>query len=255
MLSAWSAEHMLDECLVAVYERVTTIQNHMGCKFIITGIPQALVNGVISCHLEAADCEEAVDDITRQLNLLDIPYSWWVNTPSAPPNLASSLLERGLTVASILPGMSIDLASPVKHSLPEGLSIQRVTNVELLREWSKTICSVYEMPNIAEDITRLYLRDHFSDRLVHLIGHYQGYAAVAGTIVFRPEGFYIFNVATLPAFQRLGLARALYKQMLAKAWDKGYRRGVLQTTDVGASFSSTLGFQSLTNYQVYVKHR
>ncbi|MDP1834992.1 MAG: GNAT family N-acetyltransferase [Chlamydiales bacterium] len=251
--TTWTAEHMLDECIVAVYERVTAMHTFMGCSYMVTGIPQPLLNGVINAKISEEDCKHAVPEIIKQLDSADIPYSWWANNLTAPPSLWETLKANGLKPLIVLPGMSIELSTESTHSLPDGVSIQRVSDVESLRIWAQIICTVYDMRSITDDIVRLYMRDAFSDNLVHFIGQYLGNSAVAGTIIFRPEGFYIFNVATLPAFQRLGLARSLCKHMIGKAWDKGYRRGVLQTSSMGASFYETLGFRPLSDCRVFVK--
>ena len=62
----------------------------------------------------------------------------------------------------------------------------------------------------------------------------------------------IYAVGTVPPWRRRGFARALMEHVLAEAWRRGARTATLQSTRIGQSLYSSLGFEAVGRYEEWV---
>lgn len=157
------------------------------------------------------------------------------------------MAARGLVARGILPMMSVDLrALREDWPWPEGLTVTRVANEKMLAEWIRPAGTAF---GLASDKWSRYLAvfSAFGFEKGALMHSYLG--SVAGSPVAISQSFLgwdvvgIYGVATLSEYRGRGLGKALTVAPLREARARGYRYGILQSTEMGNPVYDRLGFQ------------
>ncbi len=138
--------------------------------------------------------------------------------------------------------------------LPTGLTIERVGDAGVLREYVRVAGAGFEMPEFAteplfEACSVLGLAEE------NPFGHYVGWLGgeVLATASLSPAAGVagIFNVVTLPKARRRGIGTALTLAALREARERGYRIGILQSSAEALGVYRRLGFEQYSTYLVY----
>jgi hypothetical protein len=82
-----------------------------------TGIPAAILNGVLFARMETQDVQAVIVDLAAEIEAAGAPALWWLAPDSKPENLSELLESDGLQYAGTAPGMAVDLVS-----MDEGLN-------------------------------------------------------------------------------------------------------------------------------------
>jgi ribosomal protein S18 acetylase RimI-like enzyme len=129
---------------------------------------------------------------------------------------------------------------------PDGLTIRQVENEEMFRQHIDITIAGFEFP---EPLARHLSSLDFGDRFLHnpdvyyYVGYVQG-KPVAISVLSLDAGIAgLYNIATIPAMRRQGLATAMTLAALRQARDRGYHIAVLQASEMGAPVYRRLGFQ------------
>jgi GNAT superfamily N-acetyltransferase len=141
---------------------------------------------------------------------------------------------------------------------PQDLVIEKVVENETLRKWCQTNIVGFEWPESLNDVLFNFYFDLGSDENVPLV-NYIGWLndePVATSTLFLGAGIAgIYNVVTLPDARRKGIGAAITLKPLLEARAMGYRVGILQASEMGASVYRKLGFQEYCKIGNYVMEK
>ena len=140
------------------------------------------------------------------------------------------------------------LAPPVK-ALPR-LDMRRV-------EDARTRDAFCAIGSVCFHVPLSWFREVFdSDSVWRRFAAYVGYAdeepVSTAAVVMDGKALGVYNVATLPGYQRRGYGEAVMRHALADASREfAVERMVLQSTPAGYQLYKRMGFQTITNVAVY----
>ncbi len=226
-----------------------------GAFWFISGLPFELCNGVVRAQFAPADLDAKVDEVTRHFTERNVPASWLVGPSTQPDNLGSRLEASGWIHDDEAPGMAIDLlALREDHPLPPDLTVNEVSDGEMLKQWIRVLTVGSGMPESVQNmLLDLYARYGFVQ--VPSVRYYLGLLngePVATSFLFLAGGVAgIYNVATLPDARGQGIGTALTVAPLLAARALGYRSAVLQSTKMGLNVYRRLGFQEYCTFSFY----
>ena len=222
----------------------------------ITDVPFPLFNSILRAQFAPDDVDDAVEAAITPYKSRNMPILWWTGPATMPADLGTYLEAHGFVYDDDSRGMAVDLERLKGDSpRPPDLVIEKVAGDNTLRKWCQTNITGFEWPDfINDDLFNLY-SDLGSDENV-LLSHYIGWLngePVATSSLFLAAGVAgIYNVITLPEARRKGIGAAMTRKPLLEARARGYRVGILQASEMGASVYRRLGFQEYCKIGHYV---
>jgi ribosomal protein S18 acetylase RimI-like enzyme len=203
---------------------------------------------------------ETAADLTQRLLIANMHFNargrewaWWMCEDWLEPRLrrrARQILERqGLRHSTDLPGMCADHILPPRKPLPV-LEIRRVAD-------DATRLAFCEIGSVCFHVPISWFREVFDNQVVWSnFASYVGYLdgqPVSTTAIVRGAGVLgVYNVATLPGYQRHGYGEAVMRDALAHAYaELGDMPVILQSTPAGLKLYERMGFRTITRVSVY----
>jgi ribosomal protein S18 acetylase RimI-like enzyme len=148
-----------------------------------------------------------------------------------------------------LPGMVAErLRAPVRP-LPR-IEVRRVCD----KQTQEAFC---EVGSICFNVPLSWFREVFEndtvwDRFAGYVGYVGGEAVSTTAIVIEGGSAGVYNVATVPGFQRQGYGEAVMRHALHVArQEHGVEQTVLQSTKAGYALYERMGYRTVTNIAVY----
>ena len=222
-----------------------------------TGIPDPLLNGVLSAELTPEGVKATVDTLQAKIDAQGAPVFWWVGPRSRPDDLGTLLERYGLQPAGEIPGMAIDLelVGPLRETVA-GFSIKKVIDVEMQRLWAQTAAVGTEFPPAAAEAmarveATLSGADYEAQR--RYIGYLHGAPVATAALVLDSGVAGIYAVATVPDARRKGLGRIMTVTALLEAKEGGYQVGILQASPMGYPIYQRMGFREVCKYRTYLQ--
>jgi ribosomal protein S18 acetylase RimI-like enzyme len=156
--------------------------------------------------------------------------------------------KYGLRLSVQLPGMITDAVLPPDRPLPP-LEVRRVEPGPPRDAFCAIGSTCFHVP-IAW-FKEVFDGETVWERFAGYVGYVNG-EPVSTTAIIHSDGVLgVYNVATLPAYQRHGYGEALMRQALADAQQRHFtKRVVLQSTPVGLTLYQRMGFQTVTKVSV-----
>jgi N-acetylglutamate synthase len=243
---AW---HAAIEAFCNLQPQGSTDKGAHGTRMITTGMPVAVLNGVIGTTREPDVTELSAFAASYRNDTL--PWSIQLRGDRAHPAIEQVAAARGLTKAFILPFMvkqvgEGDMNMPTKGTM----SVRRVPK-EDHDVYNSVLAAGFEAP---EHIFRgfsapnVMSAEGMSAYLVEEAGI--PVATSFGVLVNDHVG--VFNIATPPAYRRRGYARTAIAAVLRDAYARGARTAFLHCTPAGRAVYESLGFATAENWLIYV---
>ena len=221
-----------------------------------TDIPFYLCNLVGRVQFDPNDIDARIDVTLARFKSRGMPMSWWTGPATRPTDLGKYLEAHGLTHVEDYPGMAVDLLKlNVDLSVPPGLTIERVEDVEGLEKWIHPFTIGIGYPDyfvkIIFDSTAalgfgLYLP------MRNYVGLMKGEPVACSTLMLGSGVAGIYNVATVPEARRQGIGTAMTLAPLREARTLGYRVAILQSSKIGLRVYRRLGFKEYCKIGMYM---
>jgi GNAT superfamily N-acetyltransferase len=212
----------------------------------ITDIPFPLFNSVLHARLAPENVAAAIKAAKSRCRSKRVPMLWWTGPATRPTDLGKHLLAHGFVHAADSAGMAVDLlALNEDQSAPESLAIERVRDVEALKQFADTLRTAFEMPDfVAGAMVDLFAGMGFDHQLPlrHYIGRLEGECAGVASLLLGAGVAGIYNVGTVPSARRKGIGAAMTVMALLEARALGYRVGILHASKLGFGVYRRLGF-------------
>lgn len=195
--------------------------------------------------------EEADDLIEEQMNYFHSKgypgFMWYVISSTNPPNMSEKLEAHDFSkIDTTSPMMSIDLYDlPERKEIP-GLEIKPVRSKEEMRKFDKVLETQFplgeEVFKKIYDIECSYGFDEECARQLY-VAYQDGVPVSTNFMILDGDVAGMYKTATRPDYCRRGIGTAITLDPLYDAKDKGYKVGVLQSTEAGFKVYSRLGFK------------
>ena len=225
--------------------------------YVTPKVPYPLFNHVYFTKLpQEEDVDARIEELRQHFASHQLPLMWSVGPFSRPSDLGSHLESHGFRRVEESPGMALEL-EVINEDIPfpSELTIERVSNAEVLRELVEVMRVGFEMPEFTvaalfEEISAVGLTDKSPWR--HYVGWLDGEVVTTASLAIVVGVAGIFNVVTLPNARRRGFGTAMTLAALREARELGYRIAVLQSSAVGLGVYRRLGFEQYSTYYIYV---
>lgn len=213
-----------------------------------TPLPHPWFNGVLSSNLPNDDDGSFIDETIQYFRHKGVnTFTWWLEPHLKPSNWESVLSNQGFGFSNDTPGMAVDLRE-LNESMQTlaGLEIRDVSDEESLRSWVNVFVNGYGLPPDWASVTfDLWLQMGLDFPLRNYLGYLHGKPVSTSTIFYGGGAAGIYCVATLPEARGKGIGAAITVHPLQAARERGYRVGVLQSSEMGFNVYKKLGFRQL----------
>jgi ribosomal protein S18 acetylase RimI-like enzyme len=172
----------------------------------------------------------------------NMPISFWLAPKDSSSNLIEALESRNFMFSSSYPTMSWDVKST---DAPE-LDIRSVT----IEEFYEVYAACYGYSEEIKQASINVLQDKSGELF---LGYLEG--KPVGTVTFFVQGDtgVVFNLATLPEYQRRGVGRAMMHHIMNQASMRGLKKLVLNSSSAAEKLYYSLGFQKVDEVIVYIR--
>lgn len=213
-----------------------------------TRIPHPWFNGVAARQLPTEDYRPVIEETVAYFNARGVsPFTWWLS-PAQPLDAWTQLLAPfGFHLDRGTPGMAVALnALPDRVAAPDRLIIAPVEDDAMLRTWTHTFMIGYELPHSWEHAFHALMAGLGLDwPMRNYLGFLDGEPVATATLFIGAGVAGVLNVSTVPPARGRGLGAALTLAPLLEARARGYRAGVLQSSEMGFNVYRRLGFEKL----------
>jgi GNAT superfamily N-acetyltransferase len=262
MIGGFAEKELIRAIETTYYEAITTLSTGIQGSFsrrepdmivYSSGIPMALLNGVIDPRFGTSDLSERTEAAMSHFKKTGLPMRWVLGPSSTPSELDDFLLNHGFVSERKTPGMAIDLGTVNREPLPSGLEIQQVEDRESLRTCGDTMADGFEIPeNIRGGWRELIDGYGMSSTRRWFLGLLNGEPVAVSLLVLHGDVAGVYNIATIPVARRKGIGTAITREPLQIAKDVGYGVAVLEASEMGLPIYRRLGFKELCEFRTYV---
>lgn len=219
------------------------------------GIPNWLTNSVLRCRLFADNVDTVIDETSEYFRAKGVVPHWRLCPSDLPPDLGERLAAKGLFLGEEQPAMAVDLEKVNRDiNTPDGLEIVRMSTLELLREnhgWIRQLGGDKSLGTLLVDLWSAYGFDTESP-WQHYIASLNGKAVSWASVFYATGVAGIYAVGTLDEARCQGIGSAITLRALLDARERGYRVGMLQSSEMGYNVYRRLGFETCFGIKTYV---
>ena len=169
------------------------------------------------------------------------------------PGALRQMLHYGYKEYEDLPVMWLEMHSfsPSERQAPPELSIQTLTDLEMLVHFRDVLRRTFFMPR---DEVELVMGDKALEagNVRHYLGQLDGAPVATATLVLDGDVAGVWNVGTLPEWERKGIGGAMMRHILLDAEGLGYKASMLLASPQGVPLYERLGYSTLDTMRVCV---
>lgn len=223
---------------------------------IYSGVPHPILNGVLDTQFSSENIQGQIDEAMKVFKDNNMPIMWYVWPSSQPNDLRQQLLDYGLSHAADNPGMLADFSTlPEEMSLADGVRIELVTNNEMMEDWKFVLKEGFQMPDMVMDFfLEVYKEIGHGEGTPtqHYLAYLDDKPVACGTIYLGTNNVCgIWNIATLEEARGKGIGTAITWKPCFDAMQKGYKYGVLLSSEMGYGVYKRLGFEEYCKVGYY----
>ncbi len=226
-------------------------------KWAMTCIPFPLFNSVFRARLATQQIDSMIQSVMARAEARQVPVLWWTGPQTQPADLGAHLEAHGFAPEGHIPGMAIDLMTQQENgAVIPGFSIQKVCDTGSLKTLCQVLIDGFGMPDFVADAYFDFMRHvgfkaDSSAALLYL-GWLKSQPVATSMAVLAAGVAGIYSVTTLPEARCRGIGARMTLAPLCEARAMGYRVGILQASEMGASVYRRLGFQEYCQLNQYV---
>jgi GNAT superfamily N-acetyltransferase len=172
---------------------------------------------------------------------------------SLTPGALGQMRHYGYTEQEDLPVMWLEMSNLGLGSRPltANLDIQLVDGPVLLEQFRDVLGRTFFMPREEVDLI-LSERTLEAGHVKHYVGSVEGLPVATATIVLDGKVAGVWNVGTLPEWERKGIGGAIMRHILFDAQELGYNASMLLASPEGVPLYERLGYVTLDTMRVCV---
>lgn len=235
-MTDFDALRALEKC----YEVMKPAQEKTDQSFVwFSGIPHPLFNAVM--HLKSAHQIGAKIDAIIAQAPDGIPISFWVHNQNSSLDLKEELVRRKFQCIITCPLMEWSV-KPV--SLNPQYEIKR-TDGDIFHT---ILANVF---HLSEDVKNSYAKILESCGAENYLIYCDGYPVGTGTLILNGKTGGVFNISTLPEYQKKGYGRAMMEFLMNRSASLHLENLVLFSSPVAEKLYSDLGFRKCFDIEIF----
>jgi len=212
------------------------------------GVPMPLFNQAFVFEAPAAD---DLAQATSWLSSRNVPF--WVTAPdSVAPAMAALAGAADLDpTAATMPGMVYAPLADLSVEVPGDAEILAVTEAAQLADLAIVTSEAFGAPvELAGMLAPASTLD--DDRCTWFLGYVDGEVAACGQLLRTADVAGVYAIGVRERFRRRGLGAAISAAVLAPGRELGCSIGVLQASPMGEPVYGRMGFETVTQYHLFV---
>ena len=222
-------------------------------KWSITDIPFPMFNSIMRAQLAPEKIDATIQSIVSQAKLRKVPLLWWTGPMTQPADIGNHLVEQGFVDEGQMPGMAVNLEKLNENPpMPVGLTVQRVTDNETLKQWIQIFATGFGLPDFVGDAFYDFMHYVDPDTVLAYLGWQNGQPVATSLLILAAGVAGIYNVATIPEARRQGIGAMMTLIPLRYARDRKYKVGILHASEMGADVYRALGFEEYCKIGQYI---
>jgi GNAT superfamily N-acetyltransferase len=211
--------------------------------------PYFWFNSVLCWRDATADDNGTIEETIAYFQSRKIKsIGWWLEDGVSRASWEDLLTKYGFEYFDGPPGMDVDLKKlPEKLSIPSGLEIRMMNGPEELHDYAHLITTAFQFPSETEPAAYDWARGlKLGMPLLIYMAYQEGKLVGTSTIFYGAGVAGIYTVGVSSEARRKGVGTAMTLHPLLEARDKGYRVGILQSSEMGYKVYQRLGFEKRT---------
>ncbi|MDG2423967.1 MAG: GNAT family N-acetyltransferase [Phycisphaerales bacterium] len=216
---------------------------------VITHDPHPYANFAIVNELQDA---KIIVEALKPLSELELPAGVVFVTVD-DVEAVEVVTSLGFSLAGRFPAMALDLTSWQCPACPEGFTMREVDMTHEATAWHQAMVEGYDVPNeVAAMFGRPGLEAGTDAMQARYFGVFKDDQMVATSLACMDDSLGgIYCVTTLAEVRKQGLGEAITGLAIQAIKDAGYPIVVLQSSDMGASIYTRMGFQKCGGIPFY----
>ncbi len=221
------------------YRRSARFWREDGISMALTGVAIATFNGVLLPD-EHSLTPERFSRLSEPFLSAGVPFSFQVCSRTERPACDSFFRSQGFTDIFVDPVMICSGPLTINRLNPD-VQVRKVILPEDRQSFRQIVIQGFDLPSgVPEDFLDQLLDIQEAHQMIAQIG---GKPVGTGLLLYLAGVASIFNVATLPAYRKRGVATAIMAALHGKAVADGYQGTVLTSSEMGLSLYEHLGYQ------------
>ncbi|HOO97512.1 MAG TPA: GNAT family N-acetyltransferase [Caldisericia bacterium] len=184
------------------------------------------------------------------------PIAFWTPPTTKPSNIYDILPGLGFRLIIDCPAMAcgLDGVDFSRMKVP-GLDVKRVTNRELLDDYTNTYNQAYNrIPLVGQMHSGRFIKIMSDDSSWQRWVGYIGDEPVTVSDMYLDAGVAgVYSVFTKEEHRGKGIGLAMTLQPMKEAFDRGYKVSVLQATDMSERIYRRIGFRDVCRYGFWLR--
>ena len=205
----------------------------------------------LKTHLE--DAVALIKETKAYSQRENLPIMWYTGPTTRPEETDDLLLRNGFSVEEIVPGMAIDM-SDLPESRGGNFTIEHLTSDHSIADWKYIFQQGFDLPEAAGDgFIEFHRALGFKkdSPAQHFLARVDDEAAGIATVYLGAGAAGIYNISTLEKFRGRGIGREMTLAAMTLSQKKGFRVGVLQSSEQALPLYQKLGFREVCKINVY----
>jgi GNAT superfamily N-acetyltransferase len=229
-----------------------------GVSIIICGLNYAAFNASLVARPIDGDPRELarlIDVSAREFDARHVRWTCWVCEHFLGQPLlrdAQRIFTRhGLRPLTEAPGMYAERLLPPQRELPK-LEVVTVNDERTRSAFAHIMSVAFDIPRSI--CTSIYGSEHaWMGAFRGYVGYANGKPVTTAATMITGDVIGLYSVATLPQHRRLGFAEVIMRHVIEQhKRSSGSERSILQATPSGISLYQKMGYQTVTNFNVYI---